>query len=384
MPESLKFHENIIIGGGPAGSAAAILLAQAGRDVAVLEKQAGPHDKVCGEFLSWEACNYINKLGVNLKILGAQPIHHARLHDGKKSFEFQLPFSAWSLSRRVLDQALLQQVQAAGTVLYSGSNVTNVKSEQGGWAIQTSQGDVRLCRNILFANGKHDIRGWPRNGPNSNLLGFKMHFRLSEIQTKRLAGYTELFLFNGGYAGLQLIEDDKANLCFLIRKHLYAECGNRWGKLVPWLKGISPYLYQRLDGSVPLWQRPLAISGIPYGYFQKATDVRADLFALGDQIAVIPSFAGDGISLALHSAFRAAQSILSETNSAQYHDRVKKDFKSPLRNAQFAACFASHEITRNLSFKLLEFLPSVAVSISRSLRLKKRDLVSEPLGPTRA
>jgi flavin-dependent dehydrogenase len=47
-----------IIGGGPAGSAAAILLARQGYDVVLLEKDRFPRHKLCGEFLSLEAQDY--------------------------------------------------------------------------------------------------------------------------------------------------------------------------------------------------------------------------------------------------------------------------------------------------------------------------------------
>ena len=45
----------VCIGGGPAGSALATRLARSGREVVLVERETGPHDKVCGEFLSWEA-----------------------------------------------------------------------------------------------------------------------------------------------------------------------------------------------------------------------------------------------------------------------------------------------------------------------------------------
>ena len=49
--------EILVAGGGLAGGAAALALAQAGREVLLLEREAAAKDKVCGEFLSVEACD---------------------------------------------------------------------------------------------------------------------------------------------------------------------------------------------------------------------------------------------------------------------------------------------------------------------------------------
>ena len=72
-----------IIGGGPAGAAAACLLARAGRSTVLFEREAGPRHKVCGEFISVEAAAYLTALGLDPERLGALPIHHVRLIQGE-------------------------------------------------------------------------------------------------------------------------------------------------------------------------------------------------------------------------------------------------------------------------------------------------------------
>ncbi len=70
----------VIIGGGPAGSSAAIHLANAGVPVCLLERKHGLHDKVCGEFINSEAARLLSDLGVNLPALGAQTITRLGFH----------------------------------------------------------------------------------------------------------------------------------------------------------------------------------------------------------------------------------------------------------------------------------------------------------------
>src|SRR5690606_3271673 len=110
-------NETVVIGGGPAGSAAAIHLARHGMPVRLLERQPGPHHKVCGEFISYEAAQSLANLGVDLPALGAVPIHQVRFYNGDKELTFNLPFTAWSLSRCTLDSVLLKQAESAGAMV---------------------------------------------------------------------------------------------------------------------------------------------------------------------------------------------------------------------------------------------------------------------------
>ncbi|MFJ5489439.1 FAD-dependent oxidoreductase, partial [Hansschlegelia beijingensis] len=82
------------------GAAFAAELARAGRDVVLVEREGGPHDKVCGEFLSGEALGYLAALGVDVGALGAVPVEIVRVSHGSVSAQRALPFRAASLSRR--------------------------------------------------------------------------------------------------------------------------------------------------------------------------------------------------------------------------------------------------------------------------------------------
>ncbi len=101
-------EQPVIIGAGPAGTAAAITLATAGYRPSVIERTTGPTDKVCGDFLSIDSIQRCRSLGVDPASLGAAPIDRVRLIHGERVTEAALPFPAMGLSRRVLDQALLQ------------------------------------------------------------------------------------------------------------------------------------------------------------------------------------------------------------------------------------------------------------------------------------
>src|SRR3984957_6526816 len=112
--------EILVAGGGLAGAAAAVALAQAGREVLLLEREAEAKDKVCGEFLSGEAVAALERLGLDVVGLGGEVIAHVRLWRGRRGVEAALPFRGVGLSRRVLDEALLARAAERGVQVQRG------------------------------------------------------------------------------------------------------------------------------------------------------------------------------------------------------------------------------------------------------------------------
>ena len=313
----------LVIGGGPAGAASAILLAQSGQTVTLLERERGAHDKVCGEFISHEAAAYLAALGVDLAGLGAVPIRHARLAGPRGESRIALPFSAVSLSRRRLDEALLLRAEEAGVDVRRGARARRMARDGQGWRIGVDDGALHAT-DVFLAVGKHDLKGWKRPpGLQGDLVGFKIHLRLHPAQAAALDRHVELMLFPGGYAGLEPIEDGMANLCLLARRASLPE-GDVWPALVANISAACPLLGRRLAGAQPLWPKPLAIAAIPYGHVQTSAQ---GVWRVGDQAAVIPSFAGDGMAIALHSAHVAAAAFLAGATPEAYQRRLARDLK---------------------------------------------------------
>ena len=331
----------IILGGGPAGSAAAIELALAGRRVALLERSLTAHDKVCGDFLSTEALSSLTSLGLNLAALGAVPIHKVRLAGSLGISSATLPFAAQSLTRRALDETLLQRASVAGALVLRGHSAESLHRAEGLWRISItgpSHAYALTAPHIFLATGKHDLRGLPRPllGTHADLVGLKMYLRLAPAQIAELSDTIELFLLHGGYGGLSLVEkpsdspaeDNPANLCFVIeRKHL-RDAGRGWDALSAFLTQ-TPHLRTRLTGAEPLLQRPMAISPIPYGLLRRHA-IAENLWAIGDQAAVIPSFTGDGLALALHSGRLAAHTLLARQSAHHFHAELHRQLRGQL------------------------------------------------------
>jgi flavin-dependent dehydrogenase len=320
----------LVIGGGPAGAALATRLAVAGREVVVLERTMGPVDKVCGEFISVEAARYLSSLDIDLSALGAVALDRVRLCTRDHVITKSLPFVAHSVSRRVLDEALLARAVAAGAQVRRGTKVNALSGDGVRWGARLTDGEIIPADAAFLATGKHDLRGRRRTGYQDDLIALKLHYRLESAQAAALEHHVELLLFEGGYAGLQPIEEGRANLCLVVRRRRFTELGQHWPELLGAIRAELPHLDERLDGARACWTRPLALSMIPYGHLTHRTD---GIWRLGDQAAVIPSFSGDGLAIALHSAALAAKSYLDGRDAEHYRRSLTHDLTGQLRVA---------------------------------------------------
>ncbi len=297
----------------------------------LIERETEAHDKICGEFVSHEAQSYLARLGIDPLAFGAARIDAVRLVHGNRAACAALQFQGLSLSRRALDEAMLAQGGQAGAELLRGHAIRSASPT--GLAVD-GMGHVSAPA-VFLATGKHDLRGARRQPGRAaeDLVGFKMYFVLHPAQQAELARHVEVLLFRGGYAGLQLIENGVANLCLLIDRARFKAAGGTWPGVRVYLEQACPHLARRLAGAAEALNRPLSIFRVPYGHLHAPGPADwPGLFRLGDQMGVIPSFCGDGISIALHSAFAAAAAHRG-SDARAYHAKMRRDIQGQIGRA---------------------------------------------------
>jgi hypothetical protein len=130
----------------------------------------------------------------------------------------------------------------------------------------------------------------------------------------------------------------------------------------------------RLAGAEPLLAKPIAITHIPYGYIRRTTE--DGLYCIGDQAAVIPSFTGDGISIALHTARCAAAAYLAAESAPIFQAKLRSALLAQMRLAELAAGGLNNSLARAVLPFCLRVWPGVMRVTARLTRVAQHAAVA--------
>lgn len=357
----------LIVGGGPAGAAAAITLARGGAEALLLERHAQTQDALCGGFLSWRTLETIARLGVDGERLGGHPIDRVALLSGRRKVSASLPGRGVGVSRRRLDGLLLDEAERRGARIERG---TRVRAADTSGTVRLARGEEVEADALFLATGKHDLRGLGRPAAASgedSWMGLRFRLGASAGLGDTLARTIELHLFSRGYAGLLLQEDGGANLCMAVRKSRLAEAGGDPQALLARLAADAPALGARIDAATAISASD-AIGLVPYGW--RETRGEAGLFRLGDQAAVIPSLAGEGVGIALASGEAAARAYLAggAATAAEYQRRFARSARRPVALASLLKALAERPALTGPGLALAR-LPGLLALVSRLTRI---------------
>jgi len=333
--------DTAIVGGGPAGCSAAIILAQRGARVVLFEAKTYPHDKLCGEFLSPECAGLLDELGLTprLRTLKPVPIEIFRLTapDGA-AWETRLPGIALGLTRKALDAALAERVSALGVEVCSGTTVTAIRGDLShGFELETRSKQVQ-ARTVIAAHGK---RGALDRALNRNFLkrpqpfvALKAHFHGPPLP-KRI----ELHAFPGGYCGMSEVETGATNICFLAHESVFRGAAEappeRLAEFLKWMPAQNAHLQAWLSQAKQIDEHWISIGQVP---FSGKHPVEGDILMAGDAAGLITPLAGDGIAIALQSGKLAAESIAKFLNGQLSATHLRQHYAAEWQRA-FTARF---------------------------------------------
>ena len=222
-------HDALILGAGPAGATAALLLARAGWRVAIVEKSRFPRRKVCGEFLSVTSLPLLHALGLADAFLAkAGPaVRRAGLYETDSDLAASMPRAGGpdgaghALGREHLDGMLLAAAIAAGATCWQPWRAVALDRAGENWrcAIEGPEGTRALvARRIIAATGS-----WERSPlfdplaiphRDGDLLGFKAHFSNCSLPDDLMP----LLVFPGGYGGMVHSDAGRVSLSCCIRR----------------------------------------------------------------------------------------------------------------------------------------------------------------------
>src|SRR5208282_1121743 len=276
--------------------------------------------------------------------------------------------------------ALIAEAVTAGVRVERGRSVQSLsRATANPWRATLDDGTKYEAPTAFLATGKHDLRGHGRPKDRDQWVAFKMYYRLSAAQTGDLADASELTLYSGGYGGIQPVEDGIANFCCVVKRWYFARAGLRWEGLLAKMQQDCPHLAMRLDGAEPLLDKPIAIAHIPYRYIRRATE--DGLYCIGDQAAVIPSFTGDGISIALHTARCAVAAWLAAEPAPLFQAKLRSALLAQMRLAEFAADGLNNSLARAVLPFCLKVWPGVMRVTAKLTRVAQHAAIAPMQSP---
>jgi flavin-dependent dehydrogenase len=360
---SSDLYDVAVIGGGPAGCAAAITARRAGARVLLLERGKYPRPKVCGEFVSSEALELLRKLlGDDNSLLdSASPVTSARIFIDCQIITAKVEPRASSIPRFDMDHALWRAAEQAGVHALQQSPVQRI---EGGNTYTLSTADQRYsARTVINASGRwSNLRANSREttkGP--KWIGIKAHFVESSP-----AKSVDLYFFPGGYCGVQPVSDSEINVCAMVRADV--------SSTLPEVFECEPRLLER---SRQWKQIGEAVSTSPLIHAEPSPVNDAVLY-VGDAAGFIDPFVGDGISMGLHSGQMAATALHSFFNgnanlsdaaqsyAAEYRQKLLPAFRNAARARKLVS---APQFFRRAALSLMNF-PGISELVVRQTRAR--------------
>ena len=402
-------YDVAIVGGGLAGSALAALLARQDRDVALLEKDAFPRYKLCGEFLSTESRSLLAEIGCLDRVLEARPavIRSSRfVAPSGRAVELPLPGVGLGLRRWVLDHILFEHARSCGADTATRTEVREIVERASTDSCETTALRLRAAENeerqiaaaaVVLAHGRRDRLDRQLERPflrrPTRWAGFQRHCvsistAAGERLRKRLDGVVEVHGFDGGYCGLMFVDGGRINVCgFLDERHLKGASPNDWSALEAFLSKANPELALRLDDLAPKGDPARSVARVPL--VNKEPTV-GQLLCLGDAAGMVAPMCGDGQATALRSAVLLAEvfngapaalengavDAIAHAWSVAWH----REFARRMRLGRWLQAILVRPRWADLSVRIVRLLPPVGRLLVRATRARS----SAPASKSRA
>ncbi|HEY6393902.1 MAG TPA: NAD(P)/FAD-dependent oxidoreductase [Candidatus Binataceae bacterium] len=290
----------VVVGGGPAGLAVAIVAAEQGLSVVVIERRDFPPDKACGEGVLPPGVKALQRLGI------ADRFDHSTsytftgirfIQEDGSTAESLMPSNGLGIRRTVLVEALARRAEEVGAVLRHRCSVSGFEAKSSEAVVYTTEGKV-FGRLVVAADGLHSslrkASGLDAAPSPRRRFALRQHYKI-----RPWTDFVEVYVDDKGEAVVTPVSDESVGINFVWEDGVIEQ------PKIPVLKSRFPALLARLGNAPPI----SSVKGAgPMA--RAATRRNSDRMVLvGDAAGFVDSISGDGLSIAFNSAVILGQHL---------------------------------------------------------------------------
>jgi flavin-dependent dehydrogenase len=366
LPDDITY-DLAIVGGGLAGLSLSIQMAKAGYRVILFEKEQYPFHRVCGEYISLESWDFLQRLGIDLPALNVTHIKRLQVSDTKGVFfEQPLPLGGFGISRYKLDHELAQIAKQTGVIILEHTRVNDIRFSRELFTIESTKGNftAKVAAGSFGKRSSLDVK-WKRpfivakKNKLNNYIGVKYHIHY-DFPDDLIA----LHNFKNGYCGISKVEGDQYCLCYLTTADNLQNSSNDIRKMEQSILSVNPHLKKIFSECEIRWKEPVTISQIS---FDKKNLIEDHVLMIGDAAGMITPLCGNGMSMAMHAGKIAGEEISEflkgtisrEKMEQEYTEKWNKLFARRLRTGRLLQRLFDSQWLTTLTIRLGRSFPSL-------------------------
>jgi flavin-dependent dehydrogenase len=345
MPESVSSCDVLVVGGGPAGSSAASVLAEQGYRVVVLEKARHPRFHI-GESLLPANLPLLERLGVaeqvraiGMEKWGAEFVSPA---DGRhQEFQFANGWDkslqlAYQVRRSEFDEILLRRAGQLGAEVIEGCRVRDIEFHDGGARIRAEHEDGRsqswTAATVIDASGRdtflaNRLQAKQRNKKH-NSAALYAHFHGAQRECGRREGNITIFWFDHGWFWFIPLADGATSIGAVVWPHYLKTRTTSLREFFLATIALCPPLAEKLKDAT-LISEVEATGNYSYSCDRSHG---ANYFLIGDAYTFIDPVFSSGVMLAMNSGIAAAEAIHACRTQPATAKRALKQFDRIMRH----------------------------------------------------
>ena len=311
----------LVIGGGPAGSAAAVTLARAGARVRVIDRAVFPRHKLCGDTLNPGALSILDRLGTGDDVRAcALPITGMTVTGpgAEVSADYPDGLRGMSVTRRCLDQLLLNAAADAGACVETGVGISEPVIDNDrvvGVRLATRGGDVLRAPIVIAADGRGSRLAGRVNLSSYASTPRRWAFGAYFANVTRMSARGEMHIRRGAYIGVAPLPGGLTNVSVVLDGPAKAGHYKRTDQQTIVRRALSADAVLRDRFAAATQVSPVTVLG-PLAVNARAAGCPGLLLA-GDAAGFVDPMTGDGLRFALRGGELAAHAALDELASGR-------------------------------------------------------------------